>query len=836
MQGMSCPYVPLSFSCNGSTTIRMSTLYDLSVDCLCRTNYVHPVSLVAFPTLPLPSMAEEILVNRAFPNVLPRPVADGLIEGLAKRGKLTASLLDVLLDPKRVRLSNLPLHGLRTVNGNDLVNGLRKQTNLCSLDVSFSPCFVGLDPPLLNAVSEKCKESLTFFAANHVTGDFGFPILSRFLNLRHVDVSFTSVSFEECRDVFPALVQLEHLNVSGTCLSWHQLFQAATDLVKLKHLGMGSLTFLHDSEFESLLTPNFTTDWISGFFVKRPHLSYLDISYANYNYRRSSSIATSAFADAFHAVLVSMPSLTCLETTALSLSEVAEELQATGRLSQLKFLGYFGYIGGSIPPELTSRDNLQMALRSECPGSQLEFCFREEYTQKDHESFRDATLYAQSFAGRPSGFVSRGLIPFTSILLSGLRLRSAEFQWSLTRALGVVLRHASDYFEPKKEDAYMCKFWEQMLEFCLQAGLDQTVEVDNNFLFCIYSLLTKYPKFLTERRALLYLSLAFISEKAGQSEEGSEALFSLLPFLQDKQRERLALEGGLLQKLCQRLVVLQGESETVLDDLDTPDTESTTDWDSYRDRCSDRSGPVINGGRQLFKAFGKLISGLPAALKYLAESTTAIEGMAKMALYGADECNHGRDSDADLYVGAMEVLASVAECQVTRTCLVLPEVIEATVAILGFSFGSILMLSSYLSCLLLVCEDVAWPKKCASKQKVITEVIGGMLQEIAQTSKRGGSIPPSIHHSTLLPVLEMAKCQRFPEVAVFGLWRLTFLCGDQFNPSEYGGLCPICLVKKEIGIDEIKKLEVPNVFKDVKIDLDAIVSQCNSHEGYHLPE
>ena len=53
--------------------------------------------------------------------------------------------------------------------------------------------------------------SLTSFCARHVIGEIGLVELPHFSNLRHLDIGFTSVSFEELRIFVSSLPLLEHL-------------------------------------------------------------------------------------------------------------------------------------------------------------------------------------------------------------------------------------------------------------------------------------------------------------------------------------------------------------------------------------------------------------------------------------------------------------------------------------------------------------------------------------------------------------------------------------------------------------------------------------------------
>eukprot|EP00118_Oscarella_pearsei_P008060 m.40637 g.40637 ORF g.40637 m.40637 type:complete len:202 (+) comp32992_c0_seq1:1161-1766(+) len=196
-------------------------------------------------------------------------------------------------------------------------------------------------------------------------------------------------------------------------------------------------------------------------------------------------------------------------------------------------------------------------------------------------------------------------------------------------------------------------------------------------------------------------------------------------------------------------------------------------------------------------------------------------------------CNCGK-GDFAVYCSPIETLVFLAECEAIRSHLLVPQVIEAAVIVLRLvDQDPMLVTSSYLACLLLLCDSALWPTECATREEVI-ELIKSGLKCIAAGTNAGLAIWPVIDHRSLLPVLELANFFSIPEVAAFGLWCLTFVSSDGFDMSGYCGKCPICLIKKEIAVDSIRKLSVPKGFEYLKIDLDAIVNQCNAHDKNHL--
>ena len=80
---------------------------------------------------------------------------------------------------------------------------------------------------LENVVGTPSRDSLTYFAANHVKGDIGWNALEYFLNLRYLDLSFTDLTIKHFRAAMTSLRLLEHLNLSGTSLTWYEVFCTA---------------------------------------------------------------------------------------------------------------------------------------------------------------------------------------------------------------------------------------------------------------------------------------------------------------------------------------------------------------------------------------------------------------------------------------------------------------------------------------------------------------------------------------------------------------------------------------------------------------------------------
>ena len=410
---------------------RLLSLSDLSVACLCRTSPLSAEVDVtnALPEL-LPSVAEVILASSTI--VLPYTISNQLIEGLARRAKLTANVLDILLG-KRCRLSTLPLTSIVSVHKETIVENLLEQKYVKSIDISLSPCLGDLPVPFLEILAgTPTRDSLVHFAANRAKGAIGLHVLPKFANLKHLDVSFTDLSETHLRAAVASLRHLEHLDLSGTKVTWYDVF-ATVDIFasdQLKHLS------LHLLEIMS------ATDWRAGrgdlsmvrrFFGKQQHLSSLDLSYATMSsFLYDSSLGTACdprFYLTCRHMLGCTSSLTYIDVSCnCSLIDITDLLLETNRLDQLRFLGHVASngLGGDPMHVLTSRPHLKMTLPSWDPDAPCcEQQFHTSHVFKTAFYFFDA-IYSLPKAIEMSydAFVASGLSPLMQLLCTLSRRQS----------------------------------------------------------------------------------------------------------------------------------------------------------------------------------------------------------------------------------------------------------------------------------------------------------------------------------------------------------------------------------------------------------------------------
>ena len=247
------------------------------------------------PRFPLPSTVEAILAS--LPTKLPFAMVDEIIDDLSTRGKLTSSVLAMLMESKITRLK---LACLRSIDENEtrFLSLLANQHHVVDIDLSFSPCFGKMSVPFVRALSQSCRYSLLSFSASFVQGDVGFEYLRDFSSVRHLDVSFTSVTSRVLGDVCNSLKGLTHLDVSGTMLTWPNAFSLATNLSNLQHLGMSHLKFLEEEQ-NVLFDPTS----MERFFDRVQTLTSLDVS----SVEGITHSVTSALTQAMDTILVSSP-------------------------------------------------------------------------------------------------------------------------------------------------------------------------------------------------------------------------------------------------------------------------------------------------------------------------------------------------------------------------------------------------------------------------------------------------------------------------------------------------------------------------------------------------
>ena len=304
-------------------------LSELCRDILCQTD-CSLSNLDELLLFPLPSTVEKILLSS--PKKLPFEMADQLVEDLAKRGKLSSRILHILMESTLTRLN---LTCLRSIGDEPtFLSQLANQEHVVDVDLSFSPCFGELSIPFLRSLSQTCHNTLMYFSASSVRGDVGFEYLRHFSRLRHLDVSFTSTSFDVIRELSESLNELTHLDVSGTDLSWPAVFDFASNVTHLKHLGMNNLVFLTDDEQRTLFQPVFRLDWVKSFFEGVPTLTSLDVSSvkverADFWGRNNLGVISNALTHTMDAVLSSAPKYLSHLTTSWWFSDrVSAELDA----------------------------------------------------------------------------------------------------------------------------------------------------------------------------------------------------------------------------------------------------------------------------------------------------------------------------------------------------------------------------------------------------------------------------------------------------------------------------------------------------------------------------
>ena len=822
------------------------SLSESALCCLCRMNNFFRVPYDRTPELPLPSVVEEIVTSDSFAFVLPPSIADLLVDRLARRGKLTANFLDVLLDPKRVRLSKLSLNYVTSIHKEKFVLGLQKQTFIESVDVSFS--ILGLSVPFLQALSASCAKTLTSLSASFVTDDLGWSRLSQFVHLRHLDVSFTSIEHDQLQSALTSLTLLKHLNISGTDLTWHQLCNFPC--CDLRSLDMSSLRFLETTERTLVFSPDFTTAWISRFFSNQPNLSELDISHVV----TASSEENDSLSATLHAILTCCSSITHLAVTSPDLNAVVHELQTTNTLSRLELLRHFGSLSDeTIFSVLNSRERLRYALTSGNSDAS-HFEFREDFALKEKSVLSTAIEASSQILS--DGETSIDLLGLTEMILSAfcrlqidssLELELAEFNVSAWLKRLKSLNDDVVYFRSSNE----------LLELALQFGLSRTVT--KQFASMVFSFLVNFADISVHEEALLGLALNFVVKRMNESDYGGmRVLSSLLHEMSDDRREHLALEKGLLRLLHSRVLSLPDELERDIQRVPFPEIlwrmmyefpndvreleESIrqSNWQEEEEIYYSNRACIMNEFSEdcsdVLAALKSLCTGLPNVLESLAKLPQTAACFAAMASTDVSAFDV-EPNDGGFYKlgGAIEILTSIAECSSLRSSVLISDVINALFDVLRIEDDMLLALS-HLACLLLLDEDrLSWPSDCPTKDFVLTNLITASLSKIDSALEHPHMVHPQVsqHAVSLLSLKEMVKCKRFPEIAVFALWRLAPVCRNEFGLGsgyKVDGFCLICLVKDDVTLGAIEKLPILSKFPALTRKLVAVAEECRCHK------
>ena len=801
--------------------VHLNTLSDWAVQSLCETFFVPRLSSLGdIPALPLRSVAEILLGDPTCSVCLPSPIANRIIDGLARRGKLTEGVLNILLDRNRIRLTALPLYCI-DVDPNAFVDKIAELVNVTSIDISFSSCWADLSTPFLKIVEDKCMTSLTSFCARHVVGEIGLVELPNFSNLQHLDIGFTSVSREELRTFVSSLPLLEHLCISGIPVSLLEVFSTADCLacVGLRHLGLNSLKFVSDKESE--FTPALRSK-ISEFFTKLGYLSSVDLSYVSWCGDRHNK-GEASVKQALYEILMCSSSLTHLDSTdTLSLDCVCDVLRVTNRFGQLKFLENFNGLR-----DLTKygAENCQIST-----GANVDD-YRSKHALRNYASLYNAVnpCYHMLFFRRDEVIPA----PVLSMIYAGLlRLQTEKDDWhKVANATGAFLGDLMDTHPRLRKGKQLFVLSHSacsLLEFAFQHFLNPRIcpllrdycnyggrwgRLEESFLFALLS----FSSLVCPHPRLLHLAMAILSnlpEKLCMKYKFLGKVFEKLPAIT---REHLAINQSYLSKLVVRL------SKALYCDVERLRYDS---FDKSHFKFALQAYTTI-------RALCSLCHGLPNLFHYFVDVPEAVDNLAEVALrisYFYFHCNDlNKIRVEDVYCAAVECLSYIAEIGVLAHVVCSRKVIKVMVNASSSSpTERMRFASSYLAGLLVVNDelDSIWPRDVEAKDALVAKVFGSSDYEkgfFERTNRH------CYYYTTLVPLVKVCNCSEFPAVSAFGWKHLAYFC-NRFNAREYfdqTGLCPLCLLRKEVGADVLSRLSIPAELKDL---FDAVMKACPVHK------
>ena len=793
--------------------VHLDTLSDWAVQSLCETFFVPHLPLLGdMPASPLPSVAEILLGDPTCSVRLPSPIANRIIDGLARRGKLTAGVLDILLDRNRIRLTAMPLYCI-DVDPNAFVDKIAELVNVTSIDISFSPCWADLPTPFLKIVEDKCMTSLTSFCARHVIGEIGLVELPHFSNLRHLDIGFTSVSLEELRIFVSSLPLLEHLCISGIPVSLSEVFSTADCLacVRLKHLGLNSLNFVPvmESEFTATLSSN-----ISAFFSKLGLLSSVDLSYISW---RSGGKSDASVKQALYEILLTSSSLTHLECSGtLTLDCVCDVLRATNRFSQLKFLEKMdfhsnGYDIGAENCQISTGCNVN------------DYCSK--HALRNYAAFsRVVSLYDHRILRRCGEAIPA---PVSSMLYAGLLRMQTEKDFKIAeviaRFFAGLFREMDWDIERNKKPLVLGHHACGLLEYFFRKFSDCVMSDDgtrdvNCFVEALASSVFHFSPFICSQPLLLHLAVEVISNLP--DDEWYSKYNTLRRFFEKVPaivRQHLAKNKSQLTKLCVHL-------------SDVLDSYSEVERLRYKEiyLCD-----FLVGVSTIVRALCSLCYGLPSLFRDFVKVPEAVDNLAEVALRGSYFYFHaGRGKSS--YCVAVEFLSYIAEIRDLAHTVCLRKVIRAIVDAASCSPPTERMriASSYLAALLIVNDDLdsIWPNDVESKDALVAKVFGKSDYTRGFFERTTKAELNCYYYTTLVPLVNVCNCSEFLAVSAFGLNHLAYFCCSDFHAQNYfaeTGLCPLCLLRKEIGADAVSGLSIPAELED---QFDAVMKACPVHK------
>ena len=808
--------------------VRLDTLSDWAVESLCQTFFVPPLSSLGdIPALPLPSVAEILLGDPSSSVCLPSPIANRIIDGLARRGRLTANVLDILLDRNRSRLTALPLYCLADIDPEAVVGKIAKLIDVTNIDISFSPCWADLSTPFLKIVKGNCKDSLTSFCARYVVGEIGLLELPHFSSLKHLDIGFTSIAREELRIFVSNLPLLEHLCISGIPVSLFEVFSMADCLtcVGLKHLGLNSLKFLSvaESEFTAALSSK-----ISAFFSKLRYLGSVDLSYVSWCGDRKSGKAS--VIHAVHEILTSSSSLTHLDISGtISTKDVCDVLTAA-IAGQLKFLRNFGYVYPYNVKRVENFDPFQQRLRAlncEIALGHNVSDFRTKDALGNFECFFEAVKLAQLTCSDLDAIPPH----LCSMIFAGLlRMRTDS---KVEKVIANFFDKVDEQIAKNDTSPVLSRRACRLLELAFQHFLDPSTlpllrDYRNSmvnvirFLPALLSNVYHFARFICSDPILSHLAVAVICSLPEASDYKYHTLRKLFEKLPAISRRHLAIDKSYLDKLCaylSDLVDSYSRIEAVRRNMFSFDTFVRHSYATVRGLSS-----LCYGLQNLFRCLVKV----PRAVDNLAEVALRCSYYCDNINPDSDPCLffHGLNA-IDLFWAAVECLSYIAEIRVLAHEVCLGKVIKAIVDISSPTPRQRFAVL-YLAGLLIANDelDSIWPHDVKAKDALVTELFGNSDNEDGFCKRTRSSF---YLYTTLMPLVKICNCSKFPAVAAFGLNHLAYFC-SHFDAQKYyteTGLCPLCLMRKEVGADVIFGLPIP---AELKVKFDAVMKACPVHK------
>ena len=657
-------------------------------------------------------------------------------------------------------------------------------------------------------------------------GDVGFEVLPEFLNLRHLDLSFTDLEKDCFRTVMTSLCHLQHLNLSGTSITWYEVFSTADVFASdgLKELFMHSLVIMSASDWEAGKSCETT---VEDFFGKVQRLLTLDVSYALVIGDRiamdddDDSTCDQRFHVTLSRILRCVSSLTHLDVSNNCGWDVLEDLLVrTNRLDKLRFLGNIlsDDIFSKLPETLSSRPSLKLAISSGIPDVlSFEYQFHQNQSLKNGRYFYYANpeSIGRLMETEYDRFVTNGLVPLTTMLCTAARRCLTDVDFFEDSSIASLLSFSIPALLctdcPFMKDAL-----EQMLQnvllFTLRHKTNRRTDYDDTKSIMM-SLLAKLSTFVYERPVLLNLALQYSLFVCAPAEaETSDKWDFLTPAL-------LALPPTKWNQMASKIgPQLMSNLTSIGDEI----CDVTFFEKSIKDWVKD----LVKGATSLLNAFVILFCGM-SSTDFLCALGGCLwyEVMADFAMLAFDLFLIQKDEpQSKLYVASMEALAVIAEYPDLAPALLSKRFIYNILSPVP-SEKSMYIAHSYLVCLLLVNGQSAkcFRSNSRAKQRLASDIFIGDHFDVEFTYRQ----------ATLSPLLKIARSGEFVSVAAFGLQRLAFICSTHFEAEAYHRRypcpCPLCLIRQEVGFDALSFILVPSVLQSsLNFDLNLVSRNCRT--------